>query len=328
MDADASDVAIQSTIGGLQIEAGQQIMAVAGGLVIVFFYIAGYAGSPLIYIAFGFLLLILYLMHFGQSHHGLTAAQAHVWLGYIWEATGTAAIGQFWYSTLSGTLPRLGPQDSDRLVGCCCCWMLVLFVPHVFQMRVRHRALLYVHALTVVLTSPYWSRHLLCAMIVGESMGYTVQHMIRTMLVGRERKLEQLQQEKERIQYELLLAQHRNNAGISNTGSATRDRHPGDHGAPWRGACESTDGGSTNGTSSEIAGFSSSWMNSEQQPHKDGRSAGLHVRSSRRGGSETSSQASASSLDCDDGVVSSALKQREQALWRTLDDCGLRPHDD
>ena len=200
-------------------------------------------------------------------------------------------------------------------------------MPHILHFSMKERAAFYVHALTVVATSPHWKQHLLLAILLGEGIGHTVEHILREGFLFRTHSLlevERLAREKERMEYDMLLAQHQSAALAAGAGT--------------RGASPSH--GRSEDTNSEILQMTTGLA----EQHSAGKELIGHAREAGRDpewdgmlshrlvdASDCLRSDRDSSSACSDGATplhgtTDLSRQREYALWSCLAEIGIKPH--
>ena len=175
-------------------------MMVAAALTLLSGYYAGYGETSMTFYMASCFVVIMALLRFGAWR-----VDEYLWGGLgvnaygirkLWELTWVACVTTFWVQTANGTLPRVGPDEPGRMIGCACFWVLAMLMPHVLTLHGWQRLILNGHALAVLFTSPHWGGQLLLAMGVGKVIGYAVQHM-RQEKEHMRQLVEQLRQEKE-----------------------------------------------------------------------------------------------------------------------------------
>ena len=173
-------------------------------------------------------------MRCGKQLLNYSNAEVHGLIGMVFEVSWGLAVLPYWWQIWNGTLTRLQPDETEKMVGCCCLWVVAMIVPCVLHLSMRHCFLFYAHALAVVITSPHWQRHLLLAMMLGYGIGYTFERMLRGAFLDRAQDLEQLRREKERMAYDMMIAEHRSattrsrrgNSPVRSRSSASSTRQP------------------------------------------------------------------------------------------------------
>ena len=192
-------------------------------------------------------------------------------------------------------------------------------------MPLRYRSVVYLHAVVVLASCPVWMYNLLGSMLIGESLGYALESMLRETFMRRTESIEHLQGGFNRVRYDLMLAQHSAEQQRSSRGRGRTSRQGSGQFDPSM-AFYSDDASST-ATNSELAGFDGGMSTSPQSrqrcraPTFPGAASSTHSEEmeDHAGGSESLSFNSRASKN-------SPRQERANALWRTLEDCGIEPH--
>jgi hypothetical protein len=334
------DKDLETEMRAQQVNAAFRFFGLAGVMTIAMLEIAGYGRTPVQLIASVGFCIMLYTMYSGHITLPSSAAP-HFAVSILWVGCWCMSMLSFWMMVVRGNLKRLGPDDTREMVSCCCVWFISFMIQHVMCFSPCFKLPIYMHAITVVVTAPHWSQHLLAAMLVGETTGYSIEYMQREAFIQRAESVEQLQREKERVHYDLRIAQH-----LTSSGNAPKSASS-EPGPVWKDAgqykassessscpCSSRDNeprlNRTGADSIDNSSFASgSELNAfaHDMDAGDGATcAGLGGRYDMHGTPDAGGNApekGASVL----GVGSAALL-REAALWRTLELAGIEPTDE
>lgn len=294
-----SDAQLEEQIKGAQIIKGHYVLPMLTGLVILFSVIAGYGLTCFSMVVLLFMTVACGVIYFGENACNYSHYQIHQIVARLHESTWLLSSVLFWWKTYQGTSKRLGPEQTEQMVGCCCLWIVAFIMPRLLHISMTRRTPLYLHALVVVVTSPHWNRHLLLSMVLGEGVGYTFERILRESFLSRHQSLQRLEREKERMEYEMLFAKHRSETLLSHReGTLRSDHHLNDY------ADGESNGDSSCGTNSELGA-----LISRASFTSKGRSSDAGLDGNKGG---------------DYGLLA---RRREDALWSSLAAVGIKPHD-
>ena len=134
---------------------------------------------------------------------------AHSVASSFWVLSWTTNICAWWAMLWSGMIRRLNRDEGQQAAACCAIWILVTVAQHVVHIPATHRAVILALALPIVLTAPHWQSELAISLVIGEAAGYCIEHMLRASYLRRAERLEQLREEKERVAYDFMLLEKR-----------------------------------------------------------------------------------------------------------------------
>lgn len=335
-----TDPELEDQIKSRQISSTQQVLVLMAFIMFFFAQVAGMQASATVVMLIHFTIAIT-LMRCGKQLLNYSNAEVHGLIGMVFEVSWGLAVLPYWWQIWNGTLTRLQPDETEKMVGCCCLWVVAMIVPCVLHLSMRHCFLFYAHALAVVITSPHWQRHLLLAIMLGYGIGYIFERMLRGAFLDRAQDLEQLRREKERMAYDMMMAEHRSATRSATTRSRrgtspVRSRSSTSSTRQQRRAVFEADRSSTCGTNSELDGFGESDKGSDVGSHCPETRSGAGDRSAsglvssprlRSDRLATHSPRLASQRPANPRPGSPA-RRRQDVLWTTLANCGIKPHDD
>jgi hypothetical protein len=320
------DARLEEQLKAARILSLPKVMITWACLFIFFTSVAGYFNKVHMLMVLAFSAAACGVVHVGTRVFHFSGYQTHCMVAKLYQTAGLLSVLPYWWYTYTGRLQRLGPDESLQMLSCCCLWAIGIVMPHILHFSMKERAAFYVHALTVVATSPHWKQHLLLAILLGEGIGHTVEHILREGFLFRTHSLlevERLAREKERMEYDMLLAQHQSAALAAGAGRGASPSH-----------------GRSEDTNSEILQMTTGLA--EQ------RSAGKeligHAREAGRDpewegmlshrlvdASDCLRSDRDSSSACSDGATplhgtTDLSRQREYALWSCLAEIGIKPH--
>lgn len=245
-------------------------------------------------------------------------------------------LATWWRMTLQGTFTRIRPDDSVRVLGCCALWVAIQLGLHFFLFPFSLRLLVQASAVPIIVSGAI-SQMLFMALGLGELFGYIFELQVRTDFLEKTRRLEQLASEKERMMYELQMSRQHQDALVREHERlrltlASRTSHESEH------SDSLSDDGRRDLPSIPIG---ARYARSESSKMSFGTDSEVVILTgARRTASVSSSDAGSTDGHAivDDQVQSvwgrvSAFvpmlnSERFEALWRTLEDSGIDPHED
>jgi len=117
----------------------------------------------------------------------------------------------WWRMVLDGSLPRIRPEEHEKILACCAYWLVCTVTMHVLHFPFKSRGVVLASAMPIIMSSDI-KQPLLLALMGGELMGYVLESVIRANFLERADQVERLKQEKERVVYELNMTRHRQEA--------------------------------------------------------------------------------------------------------------------
>ena len=254
---------------------------------------------------------------------------------FCWLGVGQwlVCIGLWWYMLFTGKLDRIQPGESERLLACCALWVVLPVFMHVIHVPFPFRLVVLASSLTIILSGDV-VRPLLLSLIGGELSGSVLELTIRNNFRERWQDCERLREEKERVVYELMLAQKQRNflperRSLKASSASSHDSEGMNEVQPrLRHARSHAETITSCGTSSEICDIlegpakprgAASGLPSEMAYAEYTADAGTpHNHVLRHGGG---------TADSDTGklfTVPLLSEQRLQALWCSLDEAGIK----
>jgi hypothetical protein len=167
------DPELESEMRAGQLRAAFPLFSVSSALAMIMLEIAG-CYRTLMIVAFLACLLILVLIRPGWLPISFALPEPvrpHSVVSALWLLGWAMPMPFYWIAIFRGTLARLGPGDAQQMVCYCCLWFIILVFQHGMCFSMLCRAPVYLHAMTLIWTSPHWGTHLAAAMIVGETGG-------------------------------------------------------------------------------------------------------------------------------------------------------------
>jgi hypothetical protein len=134
----------------------------------------------------------------------------HTFLSVLYVSMYVLNVGVWWSKILNGTHQRIRAKenmapDINRIIAMCGLWVLVLILQHIMHVKFSLRMVVLGLALSIVATSEIW-KELLMAVVIGEVLGFTLEHNMRVAFLMRAQSLESVQQAKERAVYDMMIA--------------------------------------------------------------------------------------------------------------------------
>ena len=87
-------------------------------------------------------------------------------------------------------------------------WAFVMVLQHALFVGFQSRIIVMLLASSIALTSVAWRMELLTALMFGEAIGYSMEHMARISYIPRAKNLEDMRVAKERSDYDLQMLAH------------------------------------------------------------------------------------------------------------------------
>jgi hypothetical protein len=144
-------------------------------------------------------------MHRARRH--LAPHEAHRHSARMWTLSWVLLCGTWWTMLWLGLIERLKAEEGRMAAAYCTIWITTTIVQHMIHLPFEYRSVVLALALQVALSSSVWRAEVLASLLVGETAGYAIEHMMRVAFARRIERIEQLQVEKERANYDLALAQ-------------------------------------------------------------------------------------------------------------------------
>ena len=105
--------------------SSKMLTCMFGLLQIISLEYAGYGWTPLIFGVVG--LGLLFALH----EELCTKAALHDTICKVWTVFWSIACVWWWALVIRGTMPRLGREDQQKMLACCCFWITTLVLQHV-----------------------------------------------------------------------------------------------------------------------------------------------------------------------------------------------------
>lgn len=138
----------------------------------------------------------------------------------LWLGSWVINVAVWWAMVLCGLARRLTEAEGQGAAVVCAMWGFVMVLQHVIHIGFRARMVVVFLGATMALTSQAWRKEMLAALLFGEAVGYSIEHMLRSSYLPRANRLENARIAKERSDYDLQMLVH------SRTRSNSRDRPP------------------------------------------------------------------------------------------------------
>jgi hypothetical protein len=130
----------------------------------------------------------------------------HTFGSIVWAACWTLILAHhYWTNIRSGY--GLGPDDTVEALALCFMWVMTFITQHLMHCVGWTRAVVIVSASFVCSRNSNWRYSFFIALIVGDTLGYVLERMLRQSFLHHMESIEQLRREKERIQYDFLMVQ-------------------------------------------------------------------------------------------------------------------------
>jgi len=126
-----------------------------------------------------------------------------------------------------GLARRLTSAEGQFAAIVCTMWGFVMVIQHVVHIGFRARIIVLLMAASIALTSVAWRKELLAALMFGEALGYSMEHMARSSYLPRAKSLEDARIAKERSDYDLRLLVHRRAHDRPNGAQSSRSNSDG-----------------------------------------------------------------------------------------------------
>lgn len=157
---------------------------------------------------------VLYVLRYAQTLPAHEAAACH---DQLWMITWVINVAVWWGMLLCGLTRRLVPTEGQAAAVICAMWGFVMVIQHALHIGFVPRMGVILVAIINALTSVAWRTELLAALVFGEALGYSMEHMVRTSYLSRAKtlakNLEQVRMAKERSDYDLKMLTHSHGRG-------------------------------------------------------------------------------------------------------------------
>ena len=140
----------------------------------------------------------------------------------LWLASWVINMTVWWAMLLCGLARRLTAAEGQGAAVVCAMWGFVMVLQHVIHIGFRPRVVVLLMAVLNALNSVAWQKELLAALMFGEAVGYSIEHMARISYLPRAKSLEDAKIAKERSDYDLRLLAHRSNRDRPNGAPSSR----------------------------------------------------------------------------------------------------------
>ena len=117
--------------------------------------------------------------------HTLPRHKAAALQDQLWTSSWVTNVAVWWAMVYSGSARRLTPADGQGASIICAMWAFVMVVQHTLFIGFRSRIIVLLMATSIALTSVAWCKELLAALMFGEAVGYSIEHMLRSSYLPR-----------------------------------------------------------------------------------------------------------------------------------------------
>lgn len=274
------------------------------------------------------------------------------WWMYLWVIN----VAVWWAMQYCGLARRLTRAEGQEAAMCCAMWAFVMVLQHALFVGYQSRIIVMLLASSIALTSVEWRTEMLTALMFGEAIGYSIEHMARISYLPRAKILEDMRVAKERSDYDLQMLAHsraqsrcamspmrgHENSACSKSNSARSKsngvRSKSNSVRSRSNSVASASDASFGSSLAELSGYglgqrtpSATEATSDQSPRP---ASGRERRDSwvgRQASSPSPRPALAASMMRREVKLRQAgakARAREQVLWDTLDELGLLQPDD
>lgn len=137
----------------------------------------------------------------------LFSMEPHTFGSICWPISWSVILARHQWRFYTGTELPVGPDDTLEALAICFLWMLTLACQRIMHIIPLSRYIVIVLAGWVCAINNDWRLSFFLALVVGEALGYALEYTLRESFLCNMEKIERLKCEKERIHYELLMAQ-------------------------------------------------------------------------------------------------------------------------
>ena len=148
--------------------------------------------------------------------HILPRHDAATFTDRVWMISWVTNVAVWWAMVHCGLARRLTPAEGQGAAVCCAMWAFVMVLQHTLHIGYKSRMIVMAMAVSIALTSLAWQKELLAALVFGEAVGFSMEHMVRSSYLPRAKDLEVLRVAKERSDYDFQLLAHSRTRGRSN----------------------------------------------------------------------------------------------------------------
>lgn len=218
-DDETLEAELKSKVLNLPIVRAGVVMSL---LLLLSLELAGYGRSPLHFVPVFLMWLCAYIVvcapeyvtrRLPEAWNAIlnNRSEAHNQLCIFCSAAWVVCMANWWRMVLDGSLPRIRPEEHEKVLACCAMWLVCAVSMHVLHFPFNIRGVVLASAMPIILSSDI-KQPLLLALMGGELMGYVLESVIRANFLERADQVERLKQEKERVVYELNMTRHRQEA--------------------------------------------------------------------------------------------------------------------
>ena len=125
---------------------------------------------------------VLLLCRYGRTLPGNETA---AFQDRVWSIAWGANVAVWWGMQHTGLARRLTASEGHSAAVMCAMWGFVMVIQHALHIGFKSRMIVMTFALTFALTSVAWRKEMLAALMVGEAIGYSIEHMVRSSYLPR-----------------------------------------------------------------------------------------------------------------------------------------------
>ena len=125
---------------------------------------------------------VLYLCYHGRT---LPKDKAATFQDRVWSIAWGINVAVWWGMQGVGLARRLTAAEGHIAAVMCAMWGFVMVLQHALHIGFKARTLVLLLAASIALTSVSWEKEMLAALTLGEAIGYSVEHMVRSSFLLR-----------------------------------------------------------------------------------------------------------------------------------------------
>jgi len=137
--------------------------------------------------------------------HSMPKHKAAMFKDRVWTIAWTINIVIWWFMLHCGLARRLTAAQGQAAAICCAMWTFVMVLQHTLHIEFRCRMFVMLMASSIAFTSVAWQKEVLGALIIGEAVGYSMEHMTRSSYLPRAKSLKQMRNVPERGGKDILM---------------------------------------------------------------------------------------------------------------------------
>ena len=137
----------------------------------------------------------------------LFSMDLHTFGSTCWSISWSVILAGHQWRFYTGTESPVGPDDTLEALAICFLWTLTLACQRIMHVIPLSRYIVIVWATWVCAINNDWRLSFFLALVLGEALGYALEYTLRESFLCHVEEIERLKCEKERIHYDLLMAQ-------------------------------------------------------------------------------------------------------------------------